>query len=103
MVDEPDVESQSTSGAGALLFHAIMEDLLPYMNVYQSSDETIVPDGNDEPVGSAFDETGDTTGTGDGTEAGSEAGTDTTTETTTETGTGDGTGNYVDPVTGLDE
>lgn len=36
-VDEPNVESQSTSGAGALLFHAIMEDLLPYMNVYQSS------------------------------------------------------------------
>ena len=103
VVDEPDVESQSTSGAGALLFHAIMEDLLPYMNVYQSSDETIVPDGNDEPIGSAFDETGDTTGTGDGTEPGSEAGTDTTTETTTEAGTGDGTGNYVDPVTGLDE
>ena len=103
VVDEPDVESQSTSGAGALLFHAIMEDLLPYMNVYQSSDETIGPDGNDEPIGSAFDETGDTTGTGDGTEAGSEAGTDTTTETTTEAGAGDGTGNYVDPVTGLDE
>lgn len=54
IVDEPHVESQSTSGAGALLFHSVMEDLLPYMNIYQSNDNTVVYDGNDEPVGSVF-------------------------------------------------
>lgn len=54
-VDEPNVESQSTSGAGALLFHAIMEDLLPYMNVYQSSDEDVTYNGKDEPISSPFE------------------------------------------------
>ena len=48
VVDSPNVEDQDTTGAGAVLFHDIMEELLPYMNVYQSSSETIVPDGNDE-------------------------------------------------------
>ena len=54
-VDSPNVESQSTSGAGALLFHAIMEDLLPYMNVYQSSDEDVTYNGIDEPISSPFE------------------------------------------------
>lgn len=85
-VDEPNVESQSTSGAGALLFHAIMEDLLPYMNVYQSSDEDVTYNGKDEPISSPFegnveDSTGEET-----TEAVSENGTseETTSEETTE-------------------
>lgn len=56
VVDAPHVESQSTSGAGALLFHDIMEELLPYMNIYQSNDVTVVYDGNDEPLVSSFEE-----------------------------------------------
>ncbi len=81
-VDEPNVESQSTSGAGALLFHAIMENLLPYMNVYQSSDEDVTYNGKDEPISSPFegnveDSTGEET-----TEEGSTAEGDTTAEDT---------------------
>jgi stage V sporulation protein D (sporulation-specific penicillin-binding protein) len=57
VVDSPNVESQSTSGAGALLFHDIMEELLPYLNIYQSSDETIVSTGDeDEPLESLIDD-----------------------------------------------
>lgn len=55
VVDEPNVEDQSASGAGALLFHAVMEDLLPYMNIYQSNDNNVVNNGQDEPLGSAFE------------------------------------------------
>lgn len=81
-VDEPNVESQSTSGAGALLFHAIMEDLLPYMNVYQSSDEDVTYNGKDEPISSSFEgNVEDSTGEGT-TEEGSTAEGDTTAEDT---------------------
>lgn len=81
-VDEPNVESQSTSGAGALLFHAIMEDLLPYMNVYQSSDEDVTYNGKDEPISSPFEcNVEDSTGEGT-TEEGSTAEEDTTAEDT---------------------
>ena len=81
-VDEPNVESQSTSGAGALLFHAIMEDLLPYMNVYQSSDEDVTYNGKDEPISSPFEgNVEDSTGE-DTTEEGSTAEGDTTAEDT---------------------
>ena len=81
-VDEPNVESQSTSGAGALLFHAIMEDLLPYMNVYQSSDEDVTYNGKDEPISSPFEgNVEDSTGEGT-TEEGSTAEGDTTAEDT---------------------
>jgi stage V sporulation protein D (sporulation-specific penicillin-binding protein) len=55
IVDAPNVESQSTSGAGALLFHDIMSDLLPYMNIYQSNDENITYNGSDEAVVSSFE------------------------------------------------
>lgn len=55
VVDEPNVEGdQSASGAGALLFHSVMEDLLPYMNIYQSNDSNVVNNGQDEPIGSVF-------------------------------------------------
>ena len=101
-VDEPNVESQSTSGAGALLFHAIMEDLLPYMNVYQSSDEDVTYNGKDEPISSPFegnveDSTGEETteeGKGDTTaeDTGSENVTsEGTTETVSENGTSEET------------
>ena len=82
-VDEPDVESQSTSGAGALLFHAIMEDLLPYMNVYQSSDEDVTYNGKDEPISSPFEgDVEDSTGEASSTEE-STAEDDTTEDDTT--------------------
>ena len=81
-VDEPNVESQSTSGAGALLFHAIMEDLLPSMNVYQSSEEDVTYNGKDEPISSPFEgNVEDSTGEGT-TEEGSTAEGDTTAEDT---------------------
>ncbi len=38
IVDEPNVEDQSTSGAGSILFNMIAEDLLPYMNIYKTND-----------------------------------------------------------------
>lgn len=64
IVDQPHVDSQSTSGAGALLFHDVMEDLLPYLNIYQSNDTTVVYDGKDEPIGSVFGNEEDTAGEG---------------------------------------
>ena len=82
-VDEQDVESQSTSGDGALLFHAIMEDLLPYMNVYQSSDEDVTYNGKDEPISSPFEgDVEDSTGEASSTEE-STAEDDTTEDDTT--------------------
>lgn len=60
VVDEPNVADQSSSGAGALLFHDVMEDLLPYMNVYQSNTSNTTNTSNDEPVGSVFGDGDDT-------------------------------------------
>lgn len=36
MVDEPYLEDQATSGAGAVLFNGIAQELLPYMNIYKT-------------------------------------------------------------------
>ena len=70
-------------GAGALLFHAIMEDLLPYMNVYQSSDEDVTYNGKDEPISSPFEgDVEDSTGEASSTEE-STAEDDTTEDDTT--------------------
>ncbi len=54
VVDEPNVEQQDASGAGAMLFHEVMVDLLPYMNVYQSNENSAVNNAQDEPISSAF-------------------------------------------------
>lgn len=62
VVDSPNVADQDTTGAGAVLFHDIMEQLLPYLNVYQSSSETIIPDGNDELPMEVIDDGTDTAG-----------------------------------------
>ena len=35
VVDEPYLEDQATSGAGAVLFNGIAQELLPYMNIYK--------------------------------------------------------------------
>lgn len=56
VVDEPNVEDQEGSGAGAKLFSQVMEDLLPYLNVYATNSDDVSYDGTDEAV-SADDET----------------------------------------------
>ncbi|MCR4608546.1 MAG: penicillin-binding protein 2 [Eubacterium sp.] len=43
VVDEPHVEAQAYSGAGAVMFNMIAEDLFPYMNIYKTDDD-YVPD-----------------------------------------------------------
>lgn len=63
IVDEPHVEDQSGSGAGAKLFNQVMQDLLPYLNVYSTNGDDVAYDGTEEPLSSAFDtdtETADT-------------------------------------------
>ena len=63
VVDEPHVEDQSGSGAGAKLFNQVMQDLLPYLNVYSTNGDDVAYDGTEEPLSSAFDtdtETADT-------------------------------------------
>ena len=63
VVDEPHVEDQSGSGAGAKLFNQLMQDLLPYLNVYSTNGDDVAYDGTEEPLSSAFDtdtETADT-------------------------------------------
>lgn len=35
-VDEPHVEDQANSGLGTIIAHSIFEELLPYMNIYQT-------------------------------------------------------------------
>lgn len=37
-VDEPSVEDQANSGLGTIIAQSIFEELLPYMNIYQSED-----------------------------------------------------------------
>lgn len=63
VVDEPHVEDQSGSGSGAKLFNQVMQDLLPYLNVYSTNGDDVAYDGTEEPLSSAFDtdtETADT-------------------------------------------
>ncbi len=92
VVDSPNVADQSSSGAGTLLFHDIMEDLLPYMNIYQSSDETITDNGLEEQLSSSFEDSDTEEGEaseaeteeGETTEGETEESTEETTETTTE-------------------
>lgn len=43
-VDEPNVEDQSSSGLGTIIAQRIFEELLPYMNIYQT--ETEVSNGD---------------------------------------------------------
>lgn len=38
-VDEPNVEDQASSGLGTIIAQSILQDLLPYMNIYQSDSE----------------------------------------------------------------
>lgn len=54
VVDEPHVEDQDGSGAGAKFFNQVMEDLLPYLNVYATNGEDVEYNGTDVPLSSAF-------------------------------------------------
>lgn len=45
-VDEPNVPDQANSGLGTIIAQTIFEDLLPYMNVYQTEDKASVGDPN---------------------------------------------------------
>ncbi len=38
-VDEPNVEDQASSGLGTIIAQSILQELLPYMNIYQSDSE----------------------------------------------------------------
>lgn len=41
-VDEPQVEDQASSGLGTIIAQTVFEELLPYMNIYQTEDATSV-------------------------------------------------------------
>lgn len=80
VVDEPKEADQSHSGASSLLAHDIFQEVLPYMNIFQSN--TSIDDGSpvvDEaamPVQGGTEPEGDTTENGtpeDGTTEGTEA------------------------------
>ena len=56
VVDEPNLEDQEGSGAGAKHFNQVMSDLLPYLNVYATNSEDVAYDGTEEPLTSTIDE-----------------------------------------------
>lgn len=45
-VDEPNVPDQANSGLGTIIAQSIFEDLLPYMNIYQTEDKASAGDPN---------------------------------------------------------
>lgn len=45
-VDEPNVEDQASSGLGTIIAQSIFEELLPYMNIYQTETEESKGDPN---------------------------------------------------------
>lgn len=45
-VDEPNVPDQANSGLGTIIAQSIFEELLPYMNIYQTEDAASVGDPN---------------------------------------------------------
>ena len=79
------VEDQSGSGAGAKLFNQVMQDLLPYLNVYSTNGDDVAYDGTEEPLSSAFDtdtETADTEAAAEDTSAEDTSAEDTSAEDT---------------------
>lgn len=56
-VDEPHVEDQASSGLGTIIAHSIFEELLPYMNIYQTNAEnkSVGEDVGDEVATPVFD------------------------------------------------
>ena len=60
VVDEPDIEVQSSSSGATLLFSAIAGELFPYMNIYKTNDnyDLDISDAVDQPAVPIY--TGDT-------------------------------------------
>ncbi len=58
-VDEPNVEDQSSSGLGTIIAQSIFEELLPYMNIYQTETEESKgdPDVGDQVATPLYDGT----------------------------------------------
>lgn len=99
-VDEPNVEDQASSGLGTIIAQSILQELLPYMNIYQSDSENKSEgaDVGDQVATPIFDGAAPTEqlsedlqnsteegGSENATEASTEVGTDSnTTEATTE-------------------
>ncbi|MBQ8086203.1 MAG: penicillin-binding protein 2 [Lachnospiraceae bacterium] len=56
-VDEPHVEDQASSGLGTIIAQTIFEELLPYMNIYQTDEENVSvgEDIGDEVASPVFD------------------------------------------------
>lgn len=56
-VDEPNVEDQANSGLGTIIAHSIFEELLPYMNIYQTETGKSAGDPavGDEVAGPIYD------------------------------------------------
>ena len=56
-VDEPHVDDQAGSGLGTIIAHSVFEELLPYMNIYQTDaeNESVGEDVGDEPVTPIFE------------------------------------------------
>ena len=56
-VDEPHVEDQASSGLGTIIAQSIFEELLPYMNIYQTDEENVSvgEDIGDEVASPVFD------------------------------------------------
>ena len=55
-VDEPHVEDQANSGRGTIIAHSVFEELLPYMNIYQTEEqnESVGEDVGDEVASPIF-------------------------------------------------
>lgn len=56
-VDEPHVDDQAGSGLGTIIAHSVFEELLPYMNIYQTNaeNESVGEDVGDEPATPIFE------------------------------------------------
>ncbi|MBR6223230.1 MAG: penicillin-binding protein 2 [Lachnospiraceae bacterium] len=91
-VDEPNIEDPSHSGIATVLSKNILEELLPYMNIFQSNQGTVDAENAEEPEavtpvfeGAAPEATG--AGTDEGAQGAIGADNDTEEETTEETET----------------
>lgn len=89
-VDEPNVEDQASSGLGTIIAQSILQELLPYMNIYQSDSENKSEgaDVGDQVATPIFEGTAPTEQLSEDLQNSTEEGSsENTTETSTEVGT----------------
>ncbi len=88
-VDEPNVEDQANSGLGTIIAQSIFQELLPYMNIYQSETENKSegPDVGDQVATPIFEGDAPTEQLSEDLQSSTEEG---ASETTTETATQEG-------------